>query len=915
MSKGHNSKTVDSSQRRITEFCSPSKKKNHDVSESPSSSSTDATIAGSSSKMPAMKLKGRTPICTSPSKRQRQSIDDASSEASDSSDTSEDSIQPTAIHKIIFERFRKRLRTQSNTAVESTPEEQIIDTIVKEYNENHKRKTDCELDGEDTNTCFQEVNSNPIELSPIFKKFLRRDQFSVKLFVKETFSQNYILKWNDSSLRNCNIHIIWFFYRPSEIFALTTNQGWNVVHNYSDFHFPIKTAARLCSEEGPKSTAEQVLIGEITKQSKTSKIGKGTNIDANPVLCNSYTAEIRKDASILKFPCFEIDREKKRGRTCIEFGVAFVRFKRRFKVEDIPLILDHLSAISRGERTFKFERVATDSETLDEVSMDPSLQQSSLSSPTHEDNIQTQVCPGMLSNPGFVSDKEVSFGEESFSDLYQFSQEQFSQLEESSITMMLPSEEADAAIYRRNLAKVPPELSDQLDQALVNVLFEGIRFSKLSLGCYIFSYNHFPETFNELSELFLNKTSLETLPVHPTLSDVCGKIRPWIVLERLRNDIRNNIKIKPLEAETRSKNKINWFDFVEAEMFHEDRIFWRIRKIWCTVQPAYIFSSHAWFKEFLKTHLVIDNGDKHLTFPWKNSGPKRRTQQHITNNVNKFYIDQYNGKEGYFLPPSTNQYLFDILYFDKSKPDPEINIYFVSSDFNSQTAEVSLRISRCREEILLSRKQIPSGYFYTLFKESFKNDFDENRFKEMLFRCNFVYALAHTPDKLTGFDTSRMTDSDRLTRWMKRSFLKEKDAPAAITTIHIQRLLRKPGCPLSIKDMEKVLEMNPLEGPGEDEIGVYTKMSKFIHKRLFAEGYVQRDLPTLKFLYSNVHCFSLGLADCEMRAEYTKKIFAVMTHFQPQYASLKATIELKNVATTPFLNTKFKIYEIEGDST
>ncbi|CAG7732007.1 unnamed protein product [Allacma fusca] len=748
-----------------------------------SPSSPSSPLQDSPARIPTKLLKRVNPGTPPPESHKRvrrQSSDDTPSIVSVSTNTTEGSVQPMAIHKIILERSHERHPTLivSSTPGELSREEQIIYDIVGEYNQKHKPKP------QQGDVCYQVMESNPIELPSDFEQFLHGDNFSEKQFMKVTLSQDCIIRSNHVDVRNTNFHIVWFFYRPGEIFALTTNQAWRVVQKYSDHYFPRKIATRLCTEEGPKVTEDRVLIGEVIGRKTVCQIGKGTNVDATPVLRNSYTAEIRPDASILKLPCFTHGRKKYLGRTCIEFGVAFVRFKLRLRFEDIPLILDHVSLIARGEKTWKFAGV----------------------------------------------------------------------------------EETDASIYQRSVVKVPPKLSTELEATLVNCIYEGIMTKRLPPGCYIFSYRNSPQSYSSSPDLYRISSRLGKLPVNASLSDVFDGIRLWMdweTVDHALSDIQKHFKVKPVESESK---KINWLDFVEAEMFHEDQNFWRIRKTWCTVQPVFIIGAHAWFKEFLKTHLVTDDCDKHLTFPWKNSDLRRLAQHHITNNVNKYYIDQYNGKEGYFLPPTAKRYLFDILYFDKSKPDTEINIYFVSSDFNSQTAEVSLRISRCREEILLSRKQIPSGYFYTLFQESFKNDFDEIRFKEMLFRCNFIYALAHTPDKLIRFDTSRMTDSDSLTRWMKRSFLKERDAPAAITTIHILRLLRKPGCPLLFKDMERVLEMNPLEGP-----------------------------------------------DCEMRAEYTKKIFAVMTQFQPQYASLGAKLELKNLATTKFLKTCFKIYEIEGE--
>ena len=208
-------------------------------------------------------------------------------------------------------------------SAQGTPEETIIQALVQRHNArkkkyqfggNYEPESDCENDAE-----------------------LSKCGFDTKLYVCHRRGQiPPILKWHGSPRKTGPIHLVWFFYRPRKIFAFTTNQGFRLVHDYSEFHFPNKIAARLCTDAGFKEVDQRLLVGPCWEESRLSKANERASLSDLPSLYSSFTSELRHDASIMAVT------DLSNSSHDVECKACSVRF------------VSSLSIIARGEDTFKY---------------------------------------------------------------------------------------------------------------------------------------------------------------------------------------------------------------------------------------------------------------------------------------------------------------------------------------------------------------------------------------------------------------------------------------------------------------------------------------------------------------------------------------------------------------------------------
>ena len=271
--------------------------------------------------------------------RRKQSTSESETEEKDDDDErlcTEGSIHRLCINKLplLFSPWKLEVT-----------EEEIIQKLVNQFNSRKKTAAstaDFKLEPNKT------VSKNPGSVDKLCKQ-LPYNNFQNRLYVSQRHRRvPPILKYHGSNRKCGPIHLCWFFYRPGEIFAFTTNQGYRLVHDYSEFDFPNKIAGRLCTDEGFKVTKKRLLVGPDWEEAKTSKTSERPSMGDFPSLYSTFICELRPDASIRRVT--KLSQSSKN----MKFEACSVRFVSKLKIMDLPKILDHLSTIAKGLPTFAY---------------------------------------------------------------------------------------------------------------------------------------------------------------------------------------------------------------------------------------------------------------------------------------------------------------------------------------------------------------------------------------------------------------------------------------------------------------------------------------------------------------------------------------------------------------------------------
>jgi hypothetical protein len=138
-------------------------------------------------------------------------------------------VQEVSIHRIntCHREFKKCFKRNSK----ENEEESIIQVIIDK--QNCKRgQSDYE---EKEVTQLPKMN----EADELLFENYEDEQFNIKVFVQTVKKKIALLSaYGVQDVSSNSVHSIIFHYRENEIFALTTNQAWNVVQWCSDFSFP-----------------------------------------------------------------------------------------------------------------------------------------------------------------------------------------------------------------------------------------------------------------------------------------------------------------------------------------------------------------------------------------------------------------------------------------------------------------------------------------------------------------------------------------------------------------------------------------------------------------------------------------------------------------------------------------------------
>ena len=444
----------------------------------------------------------------------------------------EDWTTKGSIHRLCMNKIRKLLNLPDAT------ERKIIDTLVKNFNERKDTSGNYELEPESE------------QESDLLRRMLPRDNFHIRLYVSQRRgSVPPILKWYRSGRKSGPIHLVWFFYRSGEIFAFTTNQGHRLVHDYSEFDFPNKIAARLCTDKGFRVRKKRNLVGQDWEESKTTKHSERPSTSDLPSVYSTFTSTLRHNASIRGVTSFSY------ALVNVKFKACSVSFPCKLKIMDLPKVLNHLSAIAKGLPTFTY--VGNPEEPADEADSQNSAESSVL-------EISNTVYDSFL----------VPVNEELHN---QLDLELSGRIRQAAVTQNYGDLPFDLGYKHHNDFAMPV---------------------KVELVCKV----------NKRKEnvLLSNRPSLAEILSHLRL------VYEWSGRTVFHaRAILKEVRIRFTTSTNKSKDD-NLLSFLEGELFYNNQTYWRVRNLWYEPMDSYVAAAYQTFIELLQEHYLKPEIPNHL---------------------------------------------------------------------------------------------------------------------------------------------------------------------------------------------------------------------------------------------------------------------------------------------------------------
>ena len=700
-----------------------------------------------------------------------------------------------SIHRLYIDKLRKLPLPNKENATE----EEMIAALVKNFNQRKKTTGNFELE--------KTSEKDPVLLC----NSLPRNNFQTRLYVSQRQGTiPAILKWYDSERKTGPIHLAWFFYRPEEIFALTTNHGYRLVHDYSEFDFPNKIAARLCTNKGFKVRRRRQLVGQDWEEAKASKTSERPSSSDLPSVYSTFTSELRRNASIRRVT------DLSHSSSNVKFKACSVRFACRLKITDLPKVLNHLSRIANGLPTCTHVLWRHAEESEDEFDSRATVERSVLE----------------ISNSVF----------------------------DSFLVAVTNAELCNELDFR---------LADQLGQAVVSGNFQDLAYH---LG-YKHHYDFALATNVTLIRVLNNRKEPARLSRTPSLKEILPYLSDFELgfsdASNSKIVLKEKVRIRFTTSTNKSKED-SLLSFLEGELLHGNKIYWRARNLWFELRDSYVATADLIFVEFLRQHYLKPHISSRL---FKGFLTPRRGR----NDCVREYTKKYEGLRRYFLPSHTSQPdLFDLMYADW---DGQILIYFIAHNFMAHTASVCARINNCYEAIKAACEEQtgPFRRFYDRLESQRRVRLGKNFeiFQNRLKECNIIYALAPS-------STTVPAES-----FCSRTLRQEKDRKVKITRKVLQDALRQ--LKLGTEKTERGLAL-------------------VIQKDLLNEGFIdENDMVTTKFLYWSEKRFfendrSAGLDEVV--------VYWLLTSFQSGFRSLRPRFELRYISQKTVYYTNFSIQDI-----
>lgn len=552
--------------------------------------------------------------------------------------------QEVSIHKI---NLNHRELSRKNA-------ERAIKTIVDKYNK-----------GKDSNSAepksiFEEkvVCVEP-EVKPEDNQHFRGDSFRVKVFVQKVHRKISLLRSYGITEKATTIHSLIFHYRDHELFAITTNQSWNVVQWCSDFEFPGKIAARILSRDGELQSTNKGLVGTELIRKTTHKQQKKTNPHDLLTLCTRYTAELRDDASILKLSCFQKDNA-------------------------IPVT-------ENGDNGETGGGDEGDEDNGEDEEKEERIQQSK-KLPSKTKGVKVTVSLGnirilkRLSTSDILSIlsilSEISIGKETYT--------------------LNGDIEQNSTAHNKYLTAVHTDRSNELNLCLSKIVHDAIANDDrmAELDNYQLCHKHSSDFFNGWEfKLWYNKDVIREFSDIPTIKQIVVELRRVLgnvsadtsdqaFLQRL-NHVKLSYRFGSSGKEKKPEKLMNFIDGLLCHSTDNGSVFWHVMGMWCHVQDGYINLVHNQFKKFLHDNLLTDKSDPaYLRIPWSNNANTS------VDTTLKQYLGKFSCSENAWISDRPERDIFDMIRIGKNSSGRNVFfIYYFLPDLNNQTNNKCNRVA------------------------------------------------------------------------------------------------------------------------------------------------------------------------------------------------------------------------------
>lgn len=267
--------------------------------------------------------------------------------------------QPMSIHKLDPMRILSVFNMKISEA--KIPLLDLIKRVVALYNQRFEEEGQFNLIAD---------REHPLTEEPVFPPF--RIAIYAQVTEKTTRLANWVHGLEPSfSAVTKKAEYVFFLYRymgptvrQAEIFGLTTGGAWHVLEKFRDFTFPGQIARRWLKPELSGQTKRPLLgrilmVDEIFKQE--TKPTKSEVIDQMFMRMKTYA---RPGAAIfgLKFI-----GKRRSPNVLFKLGIGMVRIEGKAAPQNYAGLLDMCSRISRGEKTYQFDKEKKVGSKIEEV--------------------------------------------------------------------------------------------------------------------------------------------------------------------------------------------------------------------------------------------------------------------------------------------------------------------------------------------------------------------------------------------------------------------------------------------------------------------------------------------------------------------------------------------------------------------
>lgn len=641
----------------------------------------------------------------------------------------------------------------------------------------------------------KKVQHEPV-VKPEDEKYFEGDNFRVEVYVQKVARTISLLSSYGIKEKATIIHSLIFHYRKNELFAITTNQAWNVIQWCTDFEFPGIIAARILSKEGELESTNKGLVGTELTRKTTHKQQKKTNPYDLLTFCTRFTAELRDNASILKLSCFqkkksisvpetgednenEIEEEVQAKKPCskikgvkVTVSLGNIRILKRFSTSDILSILSVLSEIANGKNT---------------VNLDGENEQNS-------------------------------------------------------------------SAHKKYLTAVHTEVANELNVCLSEIIHDAIADDNkmAQLDNYQFCHKHSTDFFSGYDfKLHYKDHTVKEFSEIPTIKQIVVELRHDLgeIGQGTSGDdfykLLNNAKISYNYGTNDSvKKQEKIMNFIDGMLYHsrDNSVFWHVNAMWCHVQDGYLYLVHTQFKNILSRYLLTDKTDPaYLHVHW----PKHR-QNENTNPDTKLesYLKSYSNLDDTWTSEQPGQGIVDMIKIGKDNAGKNVFfVYYFLPGPNYKTnikcnhvAESIMQIGKANSQMMKQtqgrsddvagseevRKQLDVIYRQVLEKRQFKiicPNFD--KFLKMITGAKFFFAI--------GRETSTMDVP---------SLAKEKEMTTKISIDDIAGILENMVDENQNDDLEMIRQTaKTLKQPFDKSR--CSQLAELIHHQLRQHEYIE----------------------------------------------------------------------------